>query len=310
MIEVLVHRHDIPDSEPIHPMFTASSSKDHGSRDSKGTNEKKGEEEEENNKISFYVVLEFVRYDLLGLIKKRTDFTEANIKDITQQLLEGIQYCHDHGVIHRDIKPSNLLLTSDGTLKIIDFGLAKRYRPNVLMSLSVITLWYRPPEILLGDLGYGYPADIWSIGCIVAELFAKRPLFAGKTEAHQLDIIIDSYGGISETNWPGVSKLPGYEAVTKRTANGEGNLRSMLSGKAPEGAVDFIMPLLSLDPAKRPTAREALEHPWFKSEPRPQRLILGEFGSPTQSPLLNCGNQPLQKLQKVVPQFLLDPPKY
>lgn len=318
LIEVLVHKQDTYYSEPIHPMF-ASAPVEPGIRDNRGTNDSRAcDDDDDENGMSFYVVLEYVNYDLSGLIKRRIDFTMPNIKDITKQLLEGVQYCHEHGVIHRDIKPSNLLLTSDGTLKIIDFGLAKKFRPNMLMSLNVITLWYRPPEILLGDLNYGYPADIWSVGCIVAELFLKRTPFQGKVEAQQLDIIISKCGEISEETWPGVSKLPGYQAIVKKDGGGGGSgssengLDDMLRGCAPAEAVDLIKSMLALDPGKRLSAREALEHPWFRMEPRPQRMIMGEFGSPVRSPVYAQYEQyqPLQKLQKGGFDCFMEPPKY
>lgn len=341
LVEVLIHKQDPLNPEPIHPMLASAMTtatptggigigtgtgagggggKEATKKDGKDTNEGK-EEEEEGNGFSFYVVLEYGDYDLSMLIKKSITFTEANIKDITQQLLEGACYCHEHGVIHRDIKPSNLLLKSDGTLKIIDFGLAKKYHPNMLMSLTVITLWYRPPEILLGDLNYGYAVDIWSIGCIIVELFLKKPPFQGKTDVLQLDAILAKSGEISEATWPGVSKLPGYEAVIKKGgagisggSGGEGGpVREALRGVASEEAVELVMAMLSLDPEKRPTAREALKHPWFKKEPRPQRLILGEFGSPVRSPRfdqMKSMNLQAQQQQQAQAQFILDPPKY
>lgn len=261
--------------------------------------------------VSFFMVMEYADHDLSGLIKKKLcTFTEPIIKDLIQQLLEGICYCHEHGVIHRDIKPSNLLLTSDGTLKIIDFGLAKKYAPGALMTLTVITLWYRAPEILLGDLNYGFPVDMWSIGCILAELFLGKPVLQGKAEAQQLDTIIRSCGEITEATWPGVSKLPGYEAIIQNSVGGGKSVSDTLKGIVPPMAMDLILSLLALDPAKRPTARMALDHPWFKSDPKPQKLII-ENPEPEKGLVVSPVKQqpPPQKQQKSIPQFLLDPPK-
>jgi len=101
-----------------------------------------------------------------------------------QQLLSGLYHCHTNGVLHRDIKGSNLLIDNNGILKIADFGLATFFNPNQNQPLTsrVVTLWYRPPELLLGATEYGVSVDLWSTGCIVAELLAGRPIMPGRTE--------------------------------------------------------------------------------------------------------------------------------
>ena len=101
-----------------------------------------------------------------------------------QQLLRGLDHCHSHGVLHRDIKGSNLLIDNNGILKIADFGLASFYDPARVQPLTsrVVTLWYRPPELLLGATYYGMAVDLWSTGCILAELYAGKPIMPGRTE--------------------------------------------------------------------------------------------------------------------------------
>jgi cyclin-dependent kinase 12/13 len=101
-----------------------------------------------------------------------------------QQLLSGLQHCLENGVLHRDIKPSNLLIDKNGVLKIADFGLANLYLPNKTRPLTsrVVTLWYRAPELLLGSTDYGVGIDLWSAGCLLAEMFVGRPIMPGRTE--------------------------------------------------------------------------------------------------------------------------------
>ncbi|XP_020252984.1 probable serine/threonine-protein kinase At1g09600 isoform X4 [Asparagus officinalis] len=134
---------------------------------------------------SLYLVFEYMEHDLAGLIATPgIKFTEPQVKCFMQQLLSGLDHCHSRGVLHRDIKGSNLLIDSNGVLKIGDFGLASVFGPakKQPMTSRVVTLWYRPPELLLGATVYGVAVDLWSSGCILAELFAGKPIFPGRNE--------------------------------------------------------------------------------------------------------------------------------
>ncbi|RZS17748.1 hypothetical protein BHM03_00049931 [Ensete ventricosum] len=134
---------------------------------------------------SLYLVFEYMEHDLAGLAANpKIKFTEPQVKCYMHQLLSGLEHCHGNGVLHRDIKGSNLLIDNEGLLKIADFGLATFFDPNQKhqMTSRVVTLWYRAPELLLGAIDYGVGIDLWSAGCILAELLAGKPIMPGRTE--------------------------------------------------------------------------------------------------------------------------------
>ncbi|XP_030960703.1 cyclin-dependent kinase G-2 isoform X2 [Quercus lobata] len=162
---------------------------------------------------SIFMVMEYMEHDLKGLMETmKQPFSQSEVKCLMLQLLEGVKYLHDNWVLHRDLKTSNLLLNNRGDLKICDFGLARQYgSPLKPYTHLVVTLWYRAPELLLGAKLYSTAIDMWSLGCIMAELLSKEPLFNGKTEFDQLDKIFRILGTPNETIWPGFSKLPGVK---------------------------------------------------------------------------------------------------
>nr|GMC57017.1 probable serine/threonine-protein kinase At1g54610 [Ipomoea batatas] len=134
---------------------------------------------------SIYLVFEYMEHDLAGLLScPEISFSESQIKCYMKQLLSGLEHCHSTGVIHRDIKVSNILVSNEGVLKIADFGLANfvSARNKQPLTSRVVTLWYRPPELLLGSTNYGETVDLWSAGCVFAELFSGRPFLKGRTE--------------------------------------------------------------------------------------------------------------------------------
>ncbi|KAF2599936.1 hypothetical protein F2Q68_00010778 [Brassica cretica] len=136
---------------------------------------------------SLYLVFEYMDHDLLGLSSlPGVKFSEPQVKCYMQQLLSGLEHCHSRGVLHRDIKGSNLLIDRNGVLKIADFGLATFFDPAKTIPLTshVVTLWYRPPELLLGASHCGVGVDLWSTGCILGELYAGKPILPGKTEVN------------------------------------------------------------------------------------------------------------------------------
>lgn len=134
---------------------------------------------------SLYLVFEYMDHDLLGLASiPGINFSQPQVKCYMKQLLSGLHHCHSRGVLHRDIKGSNILIDSNGILKIADFGLVTFFDPqnNAPLTSRVVTLWYRPPELLLGACHYGVGVDLWSAGCILGELYTGKPILPGKTE--------------------------------------------------------------------------------------------------------------------------------
>ncbi|KAI3784870.1 hypothetical protein L1987_43977 [Smallanthus sonchifolius] len=216
---------------------------------------------------NIYFVFEYMEHDLSGLLScPDIKFNDSQIKCYMRQLLNGIKHCHSLGVLHRDIKTANILVNNEGILKIGDFGLAKFHSPECRKSLTshVVTLWYRPPELLLGCTNYGTYVDLWSVGCVFAELCFGRPILKGRTEVEQLHKILKLCGTPPDGYW-NKSQLP-LATMFKPHHAYQSSLREMCK-QLPETAVDLIQTLLSVEPCKRGTAASALKSEYFHTKP-------------------------------------------
>lgn len=218
---------------------------------------------------SIYLVFEYMEHDLNGLLSSPdVKFTDSQIKCYMWQLLKGMEHCHSRGVLHRDIKSSNILVNNEGVLKIADFGLANfcNSRSREPQTNRVVTLWYRPPELLLGSTNYGTYVDMWSVGCVFAELYVGRPILKGRTEVEQLHKIFKLCGTPPDEYWKR-SRLP-LAAMFRPQYAYESTLRERCK-ELPRTTVDLITTLLSVEPEKRVTARSALQAEYFYTKPYP-----------------------------------------
>ncbi|KAJ2514436.1 hypothetical protein H4217_005758 [Coemansia sp. RSA 1939] len=225
---------------------------------------------------SIYMVMDFMEHDLRSLMESMAErFRPSEIKSLMVQLVGAVAHLHSNWLVHRDLKTSNLLMANGGALRVADFGLARKYSsPLAHMTGLVVTLWYRAPELLLGETNYSTAIDIWSIGCIFAELFLHKPLFQGQGEIDQITMIFASLGVPSKDTWPEFHTLPNAKMFRfpLKAADATKRLDSRVracTGMTP-CAFDLLSRMLTLDPAMRITAEEALAHPYFEEAPPPK----------------------------------------
>ncbi|KAK3374028.1 kinase-like domain-containing protein [Lasiosphaeria ovina] len=224
-----------------------------------------------------FMVFEYLSHDLTGLLN-HPNFTlePAQKKDLAQQLFEGLDYLHTRGVLHRDIKAANILVSNEGILKLADFGLARFYAKHHQLDYTnrVITIWYRSPELLLGDTQYGPAVDIWSAACVLVEIFTKRAIFPGDgSEISQLEKIHAVLGTPNRTDWPNLIEMPWFELLRpnyRRPNLFEEKYKDQLT----PAAFELLASMFQYDPDKRPTAAEVLQHAYFTTEePAPKQAI-------------------------------------
>jgi len=211
-----------------------------------------------------YLVSELMDTDLHQIISSPQPLSDDHSQYFLYQILRGLKHMHSAHVLHRDLKPSNLLLNSDCLLKICDFGLARIEEQNHagFMTEYVATRWYRAPEVILSWKQYTKAIDVWSVGCIFAELLGRKPLFQGKDYIHQIARTVDIIGSPTETDITNIGSEQARQYI--RGLGFRPKIPySKLFPKATPVALDLLERMLTFDPAKRITVDEALEHPYL-----------------------------------------------
>ena len=224
------------------------------------------------------MVFEYLEYDLTGILETpEIRLTQDHVKSWSQQLLGGCHYMHTNKVLHRDLKASNLLVNRRGELKIADWGLARSWNSEMKrLTNKVITLWYRPPELLLGCIDYTTKIDMWSVGCIIAEMFRRSGFLKGSNEATQLDLIFRTCGHPTKEDWPNIDKQCRLWRKFKPGPNDKilpNRLPDALRHNLPhpkwmtDEAVNLISKLMEMNPDKRWSALQALDAEYFFENP-------------------------------------------
>jgi serine/threonine protein kinase len=225
-----------------------------------------------------YLVFEYIEHDLSGLLDQKVPLSLPVIRCLTKQLLSALVYLHEQNICHRDLKCSNLLVTNGLHLKLADFGLARELTEGNGMqetkyTTNVITIWYRPPELLLGSTKYSFPVDMWSVGCIVLELLLSKAPFPGRSEMDQLKLIFEVCGTPTSENWPDYAKIPKVSEVLDKFEHKPPAVLEFCTkrGIDQQGA-QLVERLLILDPNRRYTASQALTSSFVAGALAPHEL--------------------------------------
>ncbi|CAA2992394.1 mitogen-activated kinase 4-like [Olea europaea subsp. europaea] len=211
-----------------------------------------------------YVVYELMDTDLHQIIRSDQPLTDDHCQYFLYQLLRGLKYVHSANVLHRDLKPSNLFLNANCDLKIGDFGLARTTSETDFMTEYVVTRWYRAPELLLNCSEYTAAIDVWSVGCILAEILTREPLFPGKDYVHQLKLITELLGTPDDATLKFLRSDNARKYVKQLPQFPKQKLSARFPNMSPL-ALDLLEKLLVFDPNQRITVDDALCHPYLSS---------------------------------------------
>lgn len=255
-------------------------------------------------KRSTFLVMEYMEHDL-QTIMRHEKFKEDKVKAIMREILSGVAYLHAEKIIHRDLKCGNILMNNRGEVKIADFGLA-RVKTNERLTQNVVTFWYRAPELLLGKVQYDEKIDVWSLGCVFAELMTNEVLFMGQDASNQFACICSRLGNPVDS-WPEVVTI-GWWNELKPKAFCEPNLEAALRRRCEwvsPALLDLLRKMLEFNPARRLSAEEALRHAYFRNEPPPCELrYLANFKREYHQPLIKPA-EAKRKKEEVLDRNLL-----
>ncbi|GAW08324.1 Pkinase-domain-containing protein [Lentinula edodes] len=259
------------------------------------------------------LIFEFCEQDLKKYMDQhgeRGALDPNTVRSFMYQLLKGTAFCHENQVLHRDLKPQNLLINRKGELKLGDFGLARAFGvPVNTFSNEVVTLWYRAPDVLLGSRTYSTSIDVWSCGCIFAEMISGLPLFRGRDNNDQLLHIMRIIGTPSQQTFDKMAKESPEIQIKQYPRYPKQDLRSVVPKASPH-AIDLLERLLKFDPAERISAAEALSHPYFTASASNSTFTAGSMAPPAFSFPHPHGLPPPQQQQQAYsrpPNFIANP---